>query len=841
MAKTILISVASGSTNSFPITYPYLDKTHSHVYINGVETQNYTWVSDGMITLLGAQVPSGTLVERRRITPDVPIVTFRPGNLGSDDLNVSNLQPIYMAQEARDLGEYGRNLMEAVELALKQEIIDRKEADAALASVIGDGSRVMDAPMFESVTAASLVTIAPHIRCILVGGDAVRGDGEGGLFVDVDTGGSSFLSAGGRAWFKVRDVAEDRLSLEVVEKLNSRKPAVKEKWLMSSDWQCIPGDAAQVAYQRSMMTKLTEQHPDFDYAFYPGDLVDRASNDGDGSAPAYGYPEFRKDIESRTNIPWGNWQFLPGNHDRDGTGLGAFKEAWSYMTYRKYLGSEFYVVRKGNVAHILIGDMAGSNSGEILPFVLDWLKAELNALEGFNVFCWFHQPLHGVHPSSLSETSAWSQYEGATGLRPILATYKDRIVFCGYGHVGVGTSTGTTFSKLDDIDWVNFSMAIPSMAAGSWTEPGVYSVANLANGDTSIYVERWNVDTGVLLPTHSKSIPLKVPLNLGGDCFDFDGRYMVNPMNPVVRGCITSYTSAADTRVLEGGSWTLPTGLTHSLKLMVGDDSNDAAYAEVGHGIGFYTQGTSTRQDDQGYNVTAFPSPYILAGEVGFVPTTQLATGRQQKYLVRGAMPSGDLTDIFEAVAGSGNPGSGINVIRGAVRVGRDYNSDLTAADAMGAQFHHNGYLKVARDSFLAEWKRHTTVGTVQSFVYGNTQVGTISVTATNTAYNVTSDATLKKNKGTLSYEDALAIMELITIHNFEWLETGDDDVGVFAQELYEIYPRAVSVGGWYLEDGSPADEGTEGAIYSPWGVDYSKLMPIIVRVLQEVAKRVLT
>lgn len=615
------------------------------------------------------------------------------------------------------------------------------------------------------------------------------------------------------------------------------KRSVREKWLFSSDWQAIPEDPAQVAYQRSAMSAITAQHPHIDFAFYPGDVVDRASNNGDGTAPSYGYPEFRADVESRMNIPWERWQFLPGNHDRDGTGLGNFKESWSYMTYRKHMGPEYYTVRKGNVAHIFIGDMAGSNSGEIFPYVLEWLDKELNKLSEYNVFCWFHQPLHGVHPSSLSETSAWSQYQGATGLRPVLAKYSDRIVFCGYGHVGVSLSSGTTFSTLDGIEWVNFSMAIPSMANDGWTEPGVYSIAELNQADSTIYVERWNLDTGTPLPAHSKSIPLKHPLNLGGSDWAFDGRSSVDPMNGVFTGPISSYTSQAETRVLNGSIWEPSHSMAHAFKAYLGDDSNDAGGEGIGVGIGFYAPGTLTQNDDQGFLVTGWPSPYYLAAEIGSARTYASESNKHSKVLVRASNQDGVLEDVFSASA-SGMVAVGINVLNGGgVRVGD--GDSLDKEDSVGAQFHPNNYVKVSRPSFCGMFIRHTTPGSMLSFQYGQSAVvGNISVTATSTVYNTSSDKTLKDDKGKLTYEDALAIFELISIHNFDWKATGESDIGVFAQDLYEIYPNAVSVGGWYCSDMDvPCDEDYETAVYKPWSVDYSKLIPVMVRVIQGLLK----
>jgi hypothetical protein len=48
---------------------------------------------------------------------------------------------------------------------------------------------------------------------------------------------------------------------------------------------------------------------------------------------------------------------------------------------------------------------------------------------------------------------------------------------------------------------------------------------------------------------------------------------------------------------------------------------------------------------------------------------------------------------------------------------------------------------------------------------------------------------------------------------------------GVLAQELHKVYPQAVSVGG--------ADAKTD-----PWQVDYSKLVPMLVKSVQELSRR---
>jgi hypothetical protein len=111
---------------------------------------------------------------------------------------------------------------------------------------------------------------------------------------------------------------------------------------------------------------------------------------------------------------------------------------------------------------------------------------------------------------------------------------------------------------------------------------------------------------------------------------------------------------------------------------------------------------------------------------------------------------------------------------------------------------------------------------------------GTIYVTDIGTSYNTTSDKEFKVDDGILTADQAWDILRLIEIHKFTWKVNGAEDIGVFAQDLYEIYPRAVTAGGWFDEAGDPATVVTVGAIRRPWSVDLAKLMPLVVTALQD-------
>ena len=70
-----------------------------------------------------------------------------------------------------------------------------------------------------------------------------------------------------------------------------------------------------------------------------------------------------------------------------------------------------------------------------------------------------------------------------------------------------------------------------------------------------------------------------------------------------------------------------------------------------------------------------------------------------------------------------------------------------------------------------------------------------------------------------------------VKIHNFTWKADGSESVGVFAQELAEVIPEAVTKGTDELNE--------QGLPVHPWGVDYSKLVPDLIVEIQQLRARV--
>jgi hypothetical protein len=101
---------------------------------------------------------------------------------------------------------------------------------------------------------------------------------------------------------------------------------------------------------------------------------------------------------------------------------------------------------------------------------------------------------------------------------------------------------------------------------------------------------------------------------------------------------------------------------------------------------------------------------------------------------------------------------------------------------------------------------------------YGNSIVGSITFTTTATAYNTSSDYRLKED---LKEIKGLEKVSAIKVYDFKWKDTDLRMDGVLAHELQEVLPYAVTG----EKDGKEMQ-----------GVDYSKLVPVLVKAIQELS-----
>jgi hypothetical protein len=119
--------------------------------------------------------------------------------------------------------------------------------------------------------------------------------------------------------------------------------------------------------------------------------------------------------------------------------------------------------------------------------------------------------------------------------------------------------------------------------------------------------------------------------------------------------------------------------------------------------------------------------------------------------------------------------------------------------------------------------QRSGSDGQIANFYRDTSSVGNISVTGTATTYNTSSDQRLKENIA--DADDAGSKVDAIQVRKFDWKADGShQDYGMIAQELLEVAPEAVS-----------GDADSEDMM----GVDYSKLVPMLVKEIQSLRNRV--
>jgi len=104
-----------------------------------------------------------------------------------------------------------------------------------------------------------------------------------------------------------------------------------------------------------------------------------------------------------------------------------------------------------------------------------------------------------------------------------------------------------------------------------------------------------------------------------------------------------------------------------------------------------------------------------------------------------------------------------------------------------------------------------------------STQVGSVSHTASATAFNTTSDERLKEFTGPLSGDDAIALIRADPVQRFTWTIDGTAAVGWSAQKSYALSPDLATPGDELGRDAQPGDEG-----FQPWGMDQAKRAPYL-------------
>jgi hypothetical protein len=162
------------------------------------------------------------------------------------------------------------------------------------------------------------------------------------------------------------------------------------------------------------------------------------------------------------------------------------------------------------------------------------------------------------------------------------------------------------------------------------------------------------------------------------------------------------------------------------------------------------------------------------------------------------------------------------------MRITNDGDVEITGGYATSTAFQTTGALRVLSNSSsnngnVALELLNDATGTryLASFANNNGVVGSISTLAFATTYNTSSDYRLKED---LQDFKGLDKISKISVYDFKWKTDESRSYGVMAHELQEVLPQAV-VGEKDAEEMQ--------------GVDYSKIVPLLVKSIQELKAEV--
>jgi hypothetical protein len=241
--------------------------------------------------------------------------------------------------------------------------------------------------------------------------------------------------------------------------------------------------------------------------------------------------------------------------------------------------------------------------------------------------------------------------------------------------------------------------------------------------------------------------------------------------------------------------------------------------------------GVERMRIDVGGNVgigVSSPSAKLHLGTTG---SGEIGIGLQNSQRYYGIQTTGGALTVKDVSAGGTERmriDSSGNLLVGTTDSDPWTNNAGTSADT-GIALREDGILGVSA------YKSTTNVGNVSIFNRTNSNggmiafnrdgsaVGSISVTTSATAYNTSSDQRLKEN--IVDANDAGDKIDAIQVRQYDWKVDGShQDYGMVAQELQAVAPEAVS-----------GDADSEEMM----GVDYSKLVPMLIKEIQSLRNRV--
>jgi len=276
------------------------------------------------------------------------------------------------------------------------------------------------------------------------------------------------------------------------------------------------------------------------------------------------------------------------------------------------------------------------------------------------------------------------------------------------------------------------------------------------------------------------------------------------------------------------GPLTINYSSANAVALQVGSQTNSGQQIVVSGGLAVaYNPQTNLMLGGNGGNLIPVATGGLrlrtMAGTAGAAPSTtwsyDFGSSGTANFYNGAALPPGWSVGVFSPAAYFGTP----NVFTGNVAPLMVSNNNGLAA-AFGGWITSGAVVAVAASQPITLIAFQNWNGSALA------QIGTIQSSGSSVSYNTTSDDRLKTNQNPIT--DGGQLIDQLAPITFNWDAdpTGAPlSYGFSAQATEPVFPAAVSQG-----EGNPGDEN-----FRPWGMDLSKMVPLLVAAVQALRARV--
>ena len=242
---------------------------------------------------------------------------------------------------------------------------------------------------------------------------------------------------------------------------------------------------------------------------------------------------------------------------------------------------------------------------------------------------------------------------------------------------------------------------------------------------------------------------------------------------------------------------------------MMGSSGIGYVGTRTNHPVAFRTNDTERMRIDSSGNVgigTSSPSTFgKFAIANGSVVCANPSNGENElikSVFSNGLYPAGVYTVnsfnsnlenrlTFKTTSASGVTAEAMRIDgAGNLLVGTTSTINVTTGSATGAYFTPNGTIVSSTSNDGSYFRRLGADGNIIAFYKGTSSVGSISVTASATSFNTSSDYRLKENIAPMT--GALGVVQQLKPVTYNWKVDGSEGQGFIAHELQEVVPDAV-------------------------------------------------